>query len=55
MGEVGGKCLQMDAGSRPKQAEAQRDPEDDLRHAGVVTRFADRGSKYEKNPYDRYT
>ena len=37
MGEVGGKCLQMDAGSRSKQAEAQRDPEDDLRHAGVVS------------------
>ena len=30
MGEVGAKGLQMDAGSRPKPAQAQRDPEDDL-------------------------
>ena len=37
MGEVGANGLQMDAGSRPKQAEAQRDPEDDLHHAGVVS------------------
>ena len=30
MGDVGATDRQMDAGSRPKPAQAQRDPEDDL-------------------------